>query len=76
LNSTAQIIAFAAVGAPLSYLAARSGFPLQDALFDSRHRDWLHLDWTPLMQVIAGRPHLRLVPLRAYSLRRSDGDDR
>ena len=34
LNSTAQTIAFATVGAPLSYLAARSGFPLQDALFE------------------------------------------
>ena len=34
LSSTSQIIAFAAVGAPLSYLAATAGFPLQDALFE------------------------------------------
>jgi PAP2 superfamily len=67
LTSTAQIIAFAAVGAPLSYLAARAGFPLQDALFDSWDRAWLHLDWTPMMQFIAARPGLRLVLLLAYS---------
>jgi membrane-associated phospholipid phosphatase len=67
LTSTAQIIAFAAVGAPLSYLAATAGFPLQDALFDSWDRAWLHLDWTPLMQVIAERPNLRLILMLAYS---------
>jgi PAP2 superfamily len=67
LTSTSQIIAFAAVGAPLSYLAAGAGFPLQDALFDSWDRQWLHLDWTSLMQVIAQQPALRLVLLLAYS---------
>jgi membrane-associated phospholipid phosphatase len=67
LIATSQIIAFAAVGAPLSYLAARSGFPLQDALFDSWDRTWLHLDWNSLMQVVAERPNLRLVLLLAYS---------
>jgi membrane-associated phospholipid phosphatase len=67
LIATAQIIAFAAVGAPLSYLAARSGFPLQDALFDSWDRAWLHLDWTPLAQLVAERPNLRLVLMLAYS---------
>ena len=67
LTATSQIIAFAAVGAPLSYLAARSGFPLQDALFNSWDRTWLHLDWTPLMQMVAERPNLRLALLLAYS---------
>ena len=67
LISTSQIIAFAAVGAPLSYLAATAGFPMQDALFDSWDRAWLHLDWASLMQMIASRPHLRLVLLLAYS---------
>ena len=67
LIATSQIIAFAAVGAPLSYLAARSGFPLQDALFDSWDRTWLRLDWSSLMQVVAERPNLRLVLLLAYS---------
>ena len=67
LIATSQIIAFAAVGAPLSYLAARSRFPLQDALFDSWDRTWLRLDWSSLMQVVAERPNLRLVLLLAYS---------
>ena len=67
LASTSQIIAFAAVGAPLSYLAATAGFPLRDALFDSWDRQWLHLDWSSMMQFIAARPSLRLVLLLAYS---------
>lgn len=67
LTSTSQIIAFAAVGAPLSYLAATAGFPMQDALFDAWDRGWLHLDWTSTMQFIASRPNLRLVLLLAYS---------
>lgn len=67
LTATSQIIAFAAVGAPLSYVAARSGFPLQDALFNSWDRAWLHLDWTPIMQMVAERPNLRRVLLLAYS---------
>jgi PAP2 superfamily protein len=67
LISTSQIIAFAAVGAPLSYLAARAGFPMQDALFDSWDREWLSLDWTSLMQMVAQRPILRLLLLLAYS---------
>lgn len=67
LTSTSQIIAFAAVGAPLSYLAATAGFPLQDALFDSWDRTWLHIDWSSMIQFIASRPNLRLVLLLAYS---------
>jgi hypothetical protein len=67
LTATSQIIAFAAVGAPLSYLAATAGFPLQDALFDTWDRTWLHLDWGSMMQFVASRPNLRLVLLLAYS---------
>jgi membrane-associated phospholipid phosphatase len=67
LTSTSQIIAFAAVGAPLSYLAATAGFPLQDGLFDFWDRTWLHLDWSSMMQFIASRPNLRLLLLLAYS---------
>src|SRR4051812_7026969 len=33
LENTAQLIAFAAVGAPLSYLAAAAALPLQDHVF-------------------------------------------
>jgi hypothetical protein len=48
LGSTAQIIAFAAVGAPLSYVAASFGLPLQDHWFDVADRA-LGLDWPALL---------------------------
>jgi membrane-associated phospholipid phosphatase len=48
LNSTAQMIAFAAVGAPLSYLAASANLPLQDHAFDAIDRA-LGLDWRGLL---------------------------
>ena len=38
LENTAQVIAFAAVGAPLSYLAAAANLPLQDHVFDAADR--------------------------------------
>lgn len=48
LNSTAQMVAFAAVGAPLSYLAASANLPLQDHAFDAIDRA-LGLDWRGLL---------------------------
>ena len=48
LESTAQVMAFAAVAAPLSYVAASVGLPLQDAAFDSLDRA-LGLDWKGLL---------------------------
>jgi membrane-associated phospholipid phosphatase len=48
LSSTAQMIAFAAVGAPLSYLAASANLPLQDHAFDAIDRA-LGLDWRGLL---------------------------
>src|SRR5262245_61763123 len=48
LNATAQMIAFAAVGAPLSYLAASANLPLQDHAFDAIDRA-LGLDWRGLL---------------------------
>jgi membrane-associated phospholipid phosphatase len=48
LSSTAQVIAFAAVGAPLSYLAASANLPLQDYAFDAADRA-LGLDWRGLL---------------------------
>jgi hypothetical protein len=50
LQCTAQLVAFTAVGAPLSYIAAAAAaaFPLQDALFDSIDRA-LGLDWRALL---------------------------
>src|SRR3954469_14549743 len=48
VEGTAQLAAFAAVGAPLSYLAARCAFPLQDHLFDTIDRA-LGFDWAALL---------------------------
>ncbi len=48
LNSTAQMVAFAAVGAPLSYLAASANLPLQDHAFDAIDHA-LGLDWRGLL---------------------------
>src|SRR5215207_1755035 len=48
LESTAQLIAFTTVGAPLSYLAAAADLPLRDRLFNSIDRA-LGLDWTALL---------------------------
>ena len=55
LESTAQIAVFAAVAAPLSYLAASSPLPLQDAAFDAIDRA-LGLDWKELLAVMYRRP--------------------
>jgi hypothetical protein len=51
LICTAQLITFAAVGAPLSYLAAAANLPLQDALFD-RWDKALGLDWQALLALL------------------------
>src|SRR5262245_57370348 len=48
LGGTAQMVAFTAVGAPLSYLAASANFPLQDHMFDAIDRA-LGLDWKALL---------------------------
>jgi hypothetical protein len=66
LTATAQIICFAAVGAPLSYIAAMSGFPLQDAMFDAWDRA-LNFDWVQMMQFVAAHPTLQLVLHFAYA---------
>jgi hypothetical protein len=57
LENTAQLVAFAAVGAPLSYLAAASGLPLQDHVFDAMDRA-LGLDWMALLGVMNAQPVL------------------
>ena len=50
LECTAQLVAFTAVGAPLSYLAAAAGgaFPLQDAMFEAIDRA-IGLDWRGML---------------------------
>jgi membrane-associated phospholipid phosphatase len=59
LESTAQLVAFAAVGAPLSYLAAAAGaaIPLQDAAFDAIDRA-MGFDWMALMRLLNDTPAL------------------
>ena len=51
LESTAQVMAFAAVAAPLSYVAASAAMPLQDAALDSMDRA-LGFDWKWLLEVM------------------------
>ena len=55
LENTAQVIAFAAVGAPLSYLAAAVNLPLQDHIFDAADRA-LGLDWSALLDWMDASP--------------------
>jgi hypothetical protein len=57
LECTAQVIAFAAVGAPLSYVAASVALPLQDAVFDGIDRA-LGFDWKSLLAVMERWPAL------------------
>ena len=66
LTSTAHVIAFAAVAAPLSYIAATSGFPLRDATLEAWDRR-LGIDWTEVLTFVASRPGLRNVLSFAYS---------
>jgi membrane-associated phospholipid phosphatase len=49
LSGTGQIIAFSAFGAPLSYLAASAGRPLQDSVFDAADR-MIALDWRAMLE--------------------------
>ena len=66
LSSTAHIIGFAAVAAPLSYIATASGLPLQDATLEAWDRH-LGIDWTELLTFVSARPGLQHVLLLAYS---------
>jgi hypothetical protein len=66
LSSTAHIIGFAAVAAPLSYIAATSGFPLQDAMLEAWDRH-LGVDWTEVLAFVSSRPGLQNILLVAYS---------
>ena len=55
--STAQVIAFAAVAAPLSYLAAAADLPLNDRAYDAIDRA-LGLDWKAMLDVMNAWPLL------------------
>lgn len=65
LMSAAQIIAFAAVGAPLSYVAASAAFPLWDVdLAALDHR--LGLDWMAWLAAMNAAPILHAILAFAY----------
>jgi hypothetical protein len=59
-ENTAQLIAFAAVAAPLSYLAASANWPLQDQTLDVFDRT-LHLDWRGLLNWVNNSPAIYAV---------------
>jgi hypothetical protein len=60
LLSTAQVIAFAAVGAPLSYIAASANAPLSDHWLDAMDRA-AGLDWKALLAWMNAVPGLHTV---------------
>jgi membrane-associated phospholipid phosphatase len=55
LTSTAQVVAFAAAGAPLSYLAASADLPLHDHALAAIDRA-LGLDWTAMLAWMNAAP--------------------
>jgi membrane-associated phospholipid phosphatase len=65
LGGTAQMIAFTAVGAPLSYLAASANFPLHDHLFTGFDRA-LGLDWKALLAWINEHAEIHFAFAAAY----------
>jgi hypothetical protein len=66
LTSTSQIIAFALVGAPLSYIAASAGFPLWDATFVAWDRH-LGFDWAALLHFMNEHPILHIAFAFSYA---------
>lgn len=68
LESTSQLVAFAAVGAPLSYVAASAALPLQDAAL--AHLDTvLGFDWKGLLACMHRWPNIfKLMHLAYLSL--------
>lgn len=68
LSGTAQLIAFAAVAAPLSYLAASVDLPFHDHLLDGLDRA-LGLDWPSWLALMNAHPSVHtLAWLIYYSL--------
>ncbi len=65
LESTAQVIAFVAIAAPLSYVAAAAALPLQDAAFEAMDQA-LQLDWKGLMALMERWPVLHSVMRLIY----------
>ncbi|MBY0380928.1 MAG: phosphatase PAP2 family protein [Xanthobacteraceae bacterium] len=65
LMGTGYVVAFAALGAPLSYIAASAGLPLQDATLSGLDRA-LGLDWLTYVDFVSHHPWLRNILLLAY----------
>jgi hypothetical protein len=65
LEGTAQLAAFAAVAAPLSYVAASVGLPMHDAAFDAIDRA-LGFDWKALLTVMRRWPDFHLAMRAIY----------
>ncbi|MGH6682569.1 MAG: phosphatase PAP2 family protein, partial [Pseudolabrys sp.] len=65
LEGTAQIMVFAAVGAPLSYLAASLNLPLRDTPFDAFDHA-LGFDWMTLLGFMNAHPALQPVATVIY----------
>ena len=65
LLSTAQVVAFSAVAAPLSYIAASANFPLYDHGLDAIDRA-LGFDWKVLLAIMDASPLTHAVLLPAY----------
>jgi hypothetical protein len=57
LEGTAQLLVFAAVAAPLSYIGASLGLPLQDRMFDTADGA-LGLNWPALLEWMNAHPSL------------------
>jgi hypothetical protein len=65
LGSTAQLMSFAAVGAPLSYVAASVALPLNDAAFGAMDHV-LGFNWRALLALMQAWPALHLVMRAIY----------
>lgn len=66
LTGTAQMIAFALVAAPLSYIAASAGLPLRDTTFVAWDQ-WLGFDWMSLLAAMNAYPTLHRLCALAYA---------
>src|SRR5262245_3514118 len=65
LESTAQVLIFAAVAAPLSYIAASAALPLQDAAFDAMDRA-IGFNWNEVLAFMNRWPGLFLFMRAIY----------
>ncbi len=65
LSCTAQVVAFAAVGAPLSYIAASANLPLHDHTFDLLDRA-LGIDWKALLAWMNDAPAIYAILRPTY----------